>query len=73
MENKKDIFFREKNALKKKISTLENEVFQAENNLGYFSISKGSEKLFEQINKKNDDIKGEIELLKRQIKMIPNE
>jgi len=73
MENKIDIFFREKNALKKKISSLENEVFQAENNLGYFSISKGSEKLFEQINKKNDDIKGEIALLKRQIKMIPNE
>jgi len=73
MENKQDIFFREKNALKKKISSLENEVFQAENNLGYFSISKGAEKLFEQINKKNEDIKDEIALLKRQIKMIPNE
>ena len=73
MENKKDVFFNEKNAMKKRISTLESEIFQTENNLGYFSISKGSEKLFEQINKKNEDIKNEITLLKRQLKLIPNE
>lgn len=71
--NKKEQFIKEKNVLRKRISNLENEVLQAENNLGYFSISKGAEKLFEQINKKNEDIKDEIALLKRQIKMIPNE
>ena len=41
--------------------------------MGYFSVSKGSEKLFAQVNEKNDKIKEEIELLKRKIKMIPNE
>ena len=71
--NKSEQFIKEKNVLRKRISNLENDVFQAENNLGYFSISKGAEKLFEQINKKNEDIKNEIALLKRQIKMIPNE
>ena len=32
-----------------------------------------SEKLFAQVNENNDKIKEEIELLKRKIKMIPNE
>jgi hypothetical protein len=52
---------------------LENEVFQSENNMGYFSISKGAEKLFDQVNKKNDQIKEDISLIKRQLKLIPNE
>ena len=30
---------------KEKLSSLESEVFQSENNMGYFSISKGAEKL----------------------------
>ena len=73
MENRNDMFFKEKNALRKKISTLENEILQSENNLGYFSISKGSEKLFDKVNQKNEEIKSEIAILKRQLKMIPNE
>jgi len=73
MDNRVDFFFKEKNALKKRLSSLENEVFQSENNMGYFSISKGAEKLFDQVNKKNDDIKKEISLIKRQLKIIPNE
>ena len=73
MENRKDIFFKEKNNLRKRISTLENDILQSETNLGYFSVSKGAEKLFDKVNKKNEDTKEEIELLKRQLKMIPNE
>ena len=73
MENRKDIFFKEKNALRKRISTLENDILQSENNLGYFSISKGAEKLFDKVNQKNEEIKNEIAILKRQLKMIPNE
>ena len=73
MENRGDYFFKEKNMLKKKLSSLQNEVFQSENNMGYFSISKGSEKLFDQVNKKNDQIKEDIALIKRQLKLIPNE
>ena len=73
MENRKDIFFKEKNALRKRISTLENDILQSENNLGYFSISKGAEKLFDKVNQKNEEIKNEITILKRQLKMIPNE
>ena len=73
MENKKDIFYNEKNAIRKKITALENEIFQSENNLGYFSISKGAEKLFDKVNKKNEETKNEIAFLKRQLKLIPNE
>lgn len=73
MENRKDIFFKEKNILRKRISTLENDILQSENNLGYFSVSKGSEKLFDKVNKKNEEVKEEIVMLKRQLKLIPNE
>lgn len=73
MENRKDIFFKEKNNLRKRISTLENDILQSETNLGYFSVSKGAEKLFDKVNKKNEDTKEEILMLKRQLKMIPNE
>ncbi|MDB3905307.1 DUF349 domain-containing protein [Crocinitomicaceae bacterium] len=73
MENRKDIFFKEKNNLRKRISTLENDILQSETNLGYFSVSKGAEKLFDQVKKKNEVTKEEILILKRQLKMIPNE
>jgi len=73
MENRKDIFFKEKNNLRKRISTLENDILQSENNLGYFSVSKGAEKLFDKVNKKNEEVKEEILMLKRQLKLIPNE
>ena len=73
MENRKDIFFKEKNIIRKRISTLENDILQSENNLGYFSVSKGAEKLFDKVNKKNEEVKEEIVMLKRQLKLIPNE
>ena len=66
-------FAREKKSLRLKISDLEKELIKAETNMGYFSVSKGAEKLFAQVNEKNDKIKEEIELLKRKIKLIPNE
>jgi hypothetical protein len=68
-----DQFAREKKSLRLKISDLEKELIKAETNMGYFSVSKGAEKLFAQVNEKNDKIKAEIELLKRKIKLIPNE
>ena len=70
---KKDQYLREKNFLKKRITSLEGEIFQSENNLGFFSISKGAEKLFADINSKNEKMKEEIALLKRKLKMVPNE
>lgn len=73
MENSKDLFYREKNELRKRITSLENDLMQSENNLGFFSISKGAEKLFEKVNQKNEETKNEIAILKRQLKMIPNE
>ena len=66
-------FAREKKSLRLKISELEKDLIKSETNMGYFSVSKGAEKLFAQVNKNNDKIKEEIELLKRKIKMIPNE
>ena len=64
---------RERKALRMKITELENELIKAETNMGYFSVSKGAEKLFAQVNEKNDQIKKDISLLKRKIKLIPNE
>lgn len=64
---------REKKALRMKITDLENELIKAETNMGYFSVSKGAEKLFAQVNEKNDKIKKDISLLKRKLKLIPNE
>jgi hypothetical protein len=64
---------RERKALRMRITELENELIKAETNMGYFSVSKGAEKLFAQVNQKNDQIKKDISLLKRKIKLIPNE
>ncbi len=64
---------RERKALRIKISELENELIKSETNMGYFSMSKGAERLFAQVNEKNDQIKKDISLLKRKIKLIPNE
>lgn len=66
-------FVRDKKAMRLKISELEKDLIKAETNMGYFSVSKGAEKLFAQINENNNRIKAEIELLKRKIKLIPNE
>ena len=68
-----DQFAREKKSMRLKISELEKDLIKAETNMGYFSVSKGAEKLFAQVNENNDKIKAEIELLKRKIKLIPNE
>ena len=68
-----DQFAREKKSMRLKISELEKDLIKAETNMGYFSVSKGAEKLFAQVNENNDKIKVEIELLKRKIKLIPNE
>lgn len=64
---------RERKALRMKITELENELIKSETNMGYFSVSKGAERLFAQVNEKNDQIKKDISLLKRKIKLIPNE
>ena len=61
---------REKKALRMKITDLENELIKAETNMGYFSVSKGAEKLFAQVNEKNDKIKKDISLFKRKFKVF---
>ena len=68
-----DQLARDKKSMRLKISELEKDLIKAETNMGYFSLSKGAEKLLAQVNENNDKIKAEIELLKRKIKLIPNE
>ena len=53
--------------MRKRITSLENDLMQSENNLGFFSISKGAEKLFEKVNQKNEETKNEIATLKKAI------
>ena len=49
------------------------EINLLENNLGFFSNSKGAESLRKEVEKKINVAKSKVDKLKRQLKMIPNE
>lgn len=64
---------REKADLRKKIETLQHDILQLENNLGFFANSKGADALKKEVEKKIERAKEEIIALRQKIKMIPNE
>lgn len=65
----KTILF-EKEKIRKRITELTKEISNYENNLGFFSASKGSESLFKGVKDKIDGGKANIEKLKRQLKQF---
>jgi len=60
----------EKEKIRKQITELTKEITNYENNLGFFSPSKGSESLFKGVKDKIDGGKANIEKLKRQLKQF---
>jgi hypothetical protein len=59
--------------LRKTIDKQQREIAQLENNLGFFANSKGANPLKEEVEKKVDLAKENIETIKAKLKMIPNE
>lgn len=61
----------EKEKIRNKINDLTKEMANYENNLGFFSMSKGSESLFKGVEGKIESGKKTIENLKKQLRMFP--
>ena len=67
------LFAREKADLRKRIDQFNHDVLQLENNLGFFSKSKGADALKKEVEKKIEKAKEEIVAIRQKIKLIPNE
>lgn len=63
----------ERNEIRKQIDLLSKEINQLENNLGFFSRSKGADQLRKEVEQKVERTKSKIASLKQKLKMIPNE
>ncbi len=63
----------ERNEIRKQIDTLNKEILQLENNLGFFSRSKGADQLRKEVEQKVERTKSKILSLKNKLKLIPNE
>ena len=61
---------KERDYLKRKLTNLNNEIGQYENNMGFFGNSKGAEKMKADIQKKIDKSKMEIETIRQKLKLI---
>jgi len=64
---------RERSELKKQMEQLTREIALLENNLGFFSKSKGADKLRGEVEKKVRYAQQKIDTLKKKISMLPNE
>ncbi len=64
---------REKSELRKQVEQLTKEIALLENNLGFFSKSKGAEQLRLDVEKKVKFAQDKITTLKKKISMLPNE
>ncbi len=71
--NKSDVLIRrEQDHVRNKISKLESDIIQFENNMGFFANSKGADKLKEEVERKIEKAKREIDNLKEQLSMLRN-
>ena len=61
---------KERDYLKRKLTNLNNEIGQYENNMGFFGNSKGAEQMKADIQKKIDKSKLEIETIRQKLKLI---
>lgn len=67
------LYARERSELKNQMERLRHDVIQYENNLGFFARSKGAESLRHEVENKIRQANDRIEVLRRKIKLIPNE
>jgi len=69
--NKSDVLIRrEQDHVRNKISKLNSDIIQFENNMGFFANSKGADKLKEEVEKKIEKARREIDALKEQLSML---
>lgn len=68
--NAKEELENERRFIRKNINKMEQELAQMENNMGFFNLSKGSEGLLAEANKKVDKIKQDIEQNQDRIRQI---
>jgi hypothetical protein len=61
---------KERDHIRKKLSKLESEMIQIENNMGFFTKSKGAEKILSDMQAKVDGSKDEINALKGRLKLM---
>lgn len=71
--NAEELFFKEKQAIREEMKQVKQEILQLENNLGFFSTSKGKNPFKEQVKKNISVAESKLEALKAKLKMIPNE
>lgn len=67
------LFREEKDRIRKKMNEITKEVTNYENNLGFFSNSKGAEALLKGVNDNIEKGKKEIERLKKKLNLFPKE
>jgi hypothetical protein len=67
------MYQREKSDLRHQIEKLNQDIIQYENNLGFFAKSKGADALRKDVDHKIEQANQRIVLLKRKLKLIPNE
>lgn len=63
---------KEEDFIRNKINKIRAEINQYENNMGFFANSKGAEKLKEEVIKKIDKAKAEVEELEGQLQLLRN-
>ncbi len=69
--DKSDLLLRrETDHVRNKISKLNSDIIQFENNMGFFAQSKGADKLKEEVEKKIERARKEVEALKEQLSIL---
>ncbi|WP_107039031.1 DUF349 domain-containing protein [Brumimicrobium mesophilum] len=71
--NAAELFEKEKQTIRAEISTIQQEIIQFENNLGFFANSKGANALKDQVENNIKAEQDKLLALKAKLKMIPNE
>lgn len=71
--NSKELFQKEKQAIRNEIDKIKQQIIQYENNLGFISSSSGSNPLKDQVEANIKQEQEKIDMLKAKLKMIPNE
>lgn len=72
-EKGRDQLYRERTHIQDRIKKLQSEINTLENNIGFFSKSKGAQSLVGEYQQKIDAAKAEVDKLKAQLKMIPRD
>lgn len=67
------LFDRERQQIRQQIDEVKQQIIQYENNLGFFSNSKGANSLKAEVERKIKNEKERIDALKSKLKLIPNE